>query len=194
MKVKCLFTWVMALVMFCANAQEPVPASRIREVHLGLSSFSPVLVQARYKCQLKRPTVFFRAGLLNLMFSRSYLSQPGTTSHSNQYGGGAQAGLEFRRAINDKVLFYHGPNLGLDMNVSETTVHTVAGDQKSSTAAWNGGVIYALGMMFSLKNQFYFTAELAPGVFYGGRSGSSNYTIYAGFSSTYGTLGLAYRF
>lgn len=171
-------------------AQDSTSLKKIREFHLQFSGFQNISVQIKYKTQIGAK-IFFKAGLIDLSFyqNETKSGQP-TLTRTRQYSAGLELGIEFRTNLYKQFAFYHGPNIQFSYMGSETK--TWFPDRTTGISMYSAGIPYTLGLLFNLKNHFYFSAEINPGIFYS--TGTNNFeSISIGFNNRYGALSLAYR-
>lgn len=164
----------------------------ITEFHFAVANINPVNVQIKYKEQIAKKT-FFKLGLINMMYSQSHQHSPnGSWVRSSETSLGIEIGLEFRSNLNEAICFYHGPNVSLtnQSSVSRILIPAIVARQESYTLA----IPYSLGMLIHLKNHFYFSGEINPGVSYMiSRSGTYSEKITVGFTNNFALVALAYR-
>lgn len=172
------------------HAQDTTSMKKIKEFYLELSGFSNISVQIKYKTQIGAKT-FFKAGLIDLSFYQNEIkSGPPILTRSRQYSGGVELGIEFRTNLYKQFAFYHGPNVQFSYQGTETT--TWFPEKSTGSSMYRAGIPYTLGLLFNLKNHFYFSAEINPGIFYS--TGTNNFDSFGiGFNNRYGALSLAYR-
>jgi len=98
-------------------------------------------------------------------------------------------GIENRREINENLMFIHGIEPRLTVNMVNN----------SSLTRWNigPGIGYVLGFQYNFEDAFYINLETIPSVVgnFNLRNGSDDmYSVVAGFNSNAIALTLAYRF
>lgn len=151
----------MAFVLLTnvAFAQDTVKNTpRINELSLSLNNISPISIGIDYKRQIGTKT-FFKLGFVNLSATNKandnyYSTFKRTVS---DYSAGLSIGLEFRTPINDRVSFFHGPNLSYSYyNFKEDIIDP--NEFNSSAVARQSHYIslpYNFGFLFQIRNHFF---------------------------------------
>lgn len=181
--------------------------SRIKEYYLTFADFSPLNLQLKYKRQIRKYS-FFKIGLINLSANgkseRTNISSVFPTSYF-VYSAGLEVGIEFRKYVNKRFSFYHGPNLSFSYNKNVTKVYNplIPSDQQKNTSQiYKGSIPYSLGILFNLNTNILVSAELNVSINYsyadnkfGGNSQSSNVAQYynIGFDNRLVLLSIVYR-
>lgn len=181
--------------------------SRIKEYYLTFADFSPLNLQLKYKRQISKNS-FFKIGLINLSANgkseRTNISNVFPTSYF-VYSAGLEVGIEFRKYVNKRFSFYHGPNLSFSYNKNVTKVYNplIPSDQQKNTSQiYKGSIPYSLGILFNLNTNILVSAELNVSINYsyadnkfGGNNQSSNVAQYynIGFDNRLVLLSIVYR-
>ncbi|MEL6253852.1 MAG: hypothetical protein AAFR87_17725 [Bacteroidota bacterium] len=172
---KTIFSFLL-LICFALNSHGQTKELGIRMT--GLQNFDFI-----YKKE-KAPNKFsrIRLGLANISFANI------NDENVANLALGIAMGSERRKAINEKLNFYQGPepfaNLALNV-VADNTLFTV-----------QGGLGYVLGFQYNFSEVFYVSAETIPSVgvtFSSGENLDPSLGISAGFNSNAVALTLAYR-
>lgn len=188
------------------KAQDSIP-SRAREFYLSLSDFSPVNISLRYKKQISEKR-YLKLGLVSLMANMSSSNNQSSASFpvkNENYSGGLEFGIEFRRVLSRKFSMFHGPSLrGLYQYSMNRNLNpgVPPNQQKNDSHTINGGIVYSLGLLFHLNSNFYLAAEISPSVYLSYQksgkdvagSRSSYYNGGIGFDSRSAMISLVYRF
>ena len=206
-KQKIISIAILTICSHFAWGQEVPKTDKTKEYFLTLANVSPVNVSIKYKRQLRKRT-FLKIGLVDISGNSSSNDPSMSSSYSSQslsFSAGLEVGVEFRRSVNDKFTFFHGPNLNFtyQKQISETNNPTLSSSQRKTVSQnYTGGISYTLGLSFKLNDHFLLSAEINPGVYnsvrtidngqypqYNDTNNSANFS----FSNKYGFLSIAYR-
>lgn len=208
--MKNVFTVVVVLhLIFISNytkAQDSIPM-RAKEFYLSFSNFSPVNVSLRYKKQISEKR-YLKLGLVSLMANMNRSSNQSSSSfpvNNENYSGGLEFGVEFRKVLSRKFSMFHGPSLrGLyQYSMNENLNPSVPqNQQRNDSHTINGGLVYSLGLLFHLNSNFYLAAEISPSIYLSyqnsGKDAAGNRSSYynggIGFDSRSAMISLVYRF
>lgn len=189
-----------------AKAQDSIPMSA-KEFYLSFSNFSPLNVSLRYKKQISEKR-YLKIGLVSLMANMSSSTNQSSSSFpikNENYSGGLELGIEFRKVLSRKFSMFHGPSLrglyqySMNKNLNPGVPQN---QQKNDSHTINGGIVYSLGLLFHLNSNFYLAAEISPSVYLSYQnsvrdvagSRSSYYNGGIGFDSRSVMISLVYRF
>jgi len=190
MKYFYIFFFLIGLLIN-VKAQDSTSSKKIREFHMALSGFSNISTQIKYKTQIGAKR-FFKVGLINLYYYENAVSNSGAANiKSRQFSAGLEVGLEFRTNLYNQFAFYHGPNMNFSYQGNETK--TSSPYSSNGFSRYTVGIPYTLGLLFNIKNHFYFTAEINPGIYYSIQNNSNNSNFNVGFNNQLGSFALAYR-
>ena len=181
--------------------------SRIKEYYLTFADFSPLNLQLKYKRQISKNT-FFKIGFINLSANgkseKTNISTVFPTAYF-EYSAGLEIGIEFRKHLNKRFSFYHGPNLSFSYNKNVTKVYNPlipSYQQKNTSQIYKGSIPYSLGILFNLNTNILVSAELNVSINYsyadnkfGGNSQASSVAQYynIGFDNRLVLLSIVYR-
>lgn len=149
--MKTMYTCMGALLCLCCTclpaAQAQTTAREVGLYAFGLNSFS-----AAYKKQLSE-NKWFRMRIANSAF------QFGKQEHSKplQLGASVGLGVETRKTLSNKMLWYRGWELTPGFNFQQNGIN------KNYKARL--GLHYVLGLQYELNKSFYINAELVPGIY-----------------------------
>ena len=191
-----------------ATNRDSIVVKRIKELHFGVSALNPLSFGLMYKIQLKKNN-FFKIGLVNVSGSFN----KGKTNNSQNfetnsfgYNIGGQIGFEKRKQVNNKLNFYHGPQIGYEheFNLSRVFNPSLTQNEQTYISLMRSGFIgYSIGLMHQFNSNFFIGADINPSVSYNiysinnGLNPSSNYSNEAvnfNFNSNIARLNLIYRF
>lgn len=208
MKSVSLLFILLNLIFITHNtkAQDSIPI-RAKEFYISFSNFSPLNVSLRYKKQISEKR-YLKLGLVSLManMSRSTNQSSSTFPVGNEnYSGGLEFGIEFRKVLSRKFSMFHGPSLrGLyQYTINKNRNPGVPQNQQNNDSHnINGGIVYSLGLLFHLNSNFYLAAEISPSVYLSYQNSgkdaagkrSSYYNGGIGFDSRSAMISLVYRF
>lgn len=188
------------------KAQDSIPIHG-KEFYLSFSNFSPLNVSLRYKKQISEKR-YLKLGLVSLMANMSRSNNQSSSSFpvsSENYSGGLEVGIEFRRILSRKFSMFHGPSLrglyqyAMNKNLNPSVPQN---QQKNDSHTVNGGIVYSLGLLCHLNSNFYLAAEISPSVYLSyqqsGKDAVGNRSSYynggIGFDSRSAMISLVYRF
>jgi hypothetical protein len=151
---------VMAFVLLTnvAFAQDTVKTTqRINELNLTPYGIWPFSIGMDYKTQIGSKT-FFKIGFINLSATnKTDDSYGGNIKRTTvDYSAGLSIGLEFRIPVNDRVSFYHGPNLGYSYdNLKEEMIDpNLYNSRESTQQSHSFSLPYNFGFLFKINNHF----------------------------------------
>ena len=149
--------WMILMVGVVCSWSSAFGQEAIREVHLN--SNRSILYKQQFKQSEKR---LWSAGVSHLTLDLSKLSSNNTVS---QYGLGLMVGLEFRNPLTEFVSFYHGPSVfGFGQRYSNLS-NTNPGFSFATTGM-GFGVLYNVGLLFKINDNFLVTTQVAPSFSY----------------------------
>lgn len=210
--MKTIFKATLFLLLICCAtnsfAQDSTKANKkTREIILSIAGVSPLNISIGYKKQIKGGT-FFKAEVIRLSGNNMEYKPTQTTeygSNNRNISAGLQFGLEFRKNITSDFTFYHGPNIAstyLRSDITSKNPTLPVPDQRNIAQNYSVGVLYTVGVLCHLKNHFFLSAQINPGVF-------TNWDVYKapqsgeitqkristsfGLGNTYGSLSIVYR-
>ncbi|MBA3704932.1 MAG: hypothetical protein H0W84_03235 [Bacteroidetes bacterium] len=207
---KTITLTILTISSLFASGQEtvkPENPKKIKEYFVSLSSFIPLNISIKYKRQLRTKT-FLKIGLVDLAGSSTAYSQGLSSTYpiyNTSYSIGLECGFEFRKSLNEKFTFFHGPNLSYtyQTQISKTDNPALLVNQRESVSqTFIGGALYTVGLLYQFSDHFLISAEINPSVFYSfrifenGQSPEYNYTnnsIYFSLSNKFGIVSIAYR-
>lgn len=181
-------------------AQDTTPG-KIREYYLSFGNFSPVDLHLKYKKQI-RDKLFFKLGLVSLS---ARVSQSGNVNpnsfpvQTQNYSGGLEFGIEWRKTLTPKFTVFHGPALrGIyDMTLIWRADPSIPQpQQKASTFGIHGSVPYSIGFLYQIYQNFFLSAEITPSVYLSYQDNQQNsYNVNAGlgFDNRFGLISLVFR-
>lgn len=172
---KTLFFFFL-LIGFALSSQGQTKELGIRMT--GLQNFDFIYKKEKEPNKYSR----IRLGVANISFANIADENVGNLAL------GIAMGSERRKAINEKLNFYRGPepfaNLALSV-VADNTIFVV-----------QGGLGYVLGFQYNFSEVFYLSAETIPSVslrFSSGENVDPSLGIFAGFNSNAVAITVAYR-
>ncbi|PRY28600.1 hypothetical protein CLV58_12815 [Spirosoma oryzae] len=169
------------------HAQTPMK----REIGLRSSLGNPLNAGFIYKKQLAENR--YRRYRLGFVDATVNIKSPATLS---QYTAGAAIGTEFRKDLDDRLQFIHGPEVNASLSVIAVgNANTI--DQYTLVTP-RIGIGYVLGVQYNFNSRWYVNLETIPGLAveaqYGYPDSSPTYTVMANINlATVGLTG-AYRF
>lgn len=146
-------------------------AKKIKEIHFGVSGISSISFNVTLKRQLNR-NVFIRMGAIQLSYALTTNKSSRSFSfpyNGSSYSAGLSMGLEFRKQLNARSYFYHGPNLAYRMqrDIYRTLDPALPVDQQtSSLTRTSPAAYYTLGFLYKVSEHFLLAVEIGPGVSY----------------------------
>ncbi len=202
------------IVLFCvilvsyntSLAQDTLPR-KTTEFYLTFAQINPFNVQLRLKKQIKK-NVFINLGVVNLALNSNSSHVADTVGYFNTgsyVSAGVMAGIEFRKALRNHLLFFHGPGLSATYHMSSGRVHLPGApysNRSYSSAGYTFSLPYALGFLYNFNTHFLVSAEINPAVSFSysehknGEFPERKYTNSGfgfGFSNSFVLLSFGYR-
>ena len=207
MRSTILLMLVINLFTGKGYAQDTLPGKKTGEIYVGLNNLFPTDFSINWKKQLKN-NLFFKLGLVELRYNIREENYKKTTyfpSSAGAFSSGIQAGIEFRKEISNVFTFFHGPDLGFTYQytfVRSDNPGIPEKLRKDKTFSYHPGISWSFGFIFPLKNRFYLSSVISPGIrinyreYRSGAYRSDNYeTLSAGFGLKNSALvSLVYRY
>jgi hypothetical protein len=187
MKTRVLsFIVIMLMITNVLSAQDSAKA-KIKEFYFSISYFSPLVVQMKYKKQIKK-RLFYKIGLIDLGYNSSYgnSSTNGFADRTAEgYSAGIELGLEMRKKVFEKLSFYHGPNLNFSYSKNKFRGYNdvLQSNYGSITESYTGAVLYTFGLLMALSSHFFLSAEINPAITY--NSSLSHNLPYTPYNKSY---------
>lgn len=137
--------------------------TKVREVYFSVSPLS-YSSSFQFKKQIGKK-IFYKVGLVKLS-ANSYTSfwAANKPSKTDGYTIGLGIGLEFRKSINDRFLFFNGPGLVLSGNYSKSNYDFAYLREGRDTKTGSLEIPYTLGLLIKLKDNFFLSGEINPGL------------------------------
>ena len=196
-----------AFFAFASVSAQDTLAGLRQEFYISLTDFSPLSINLKYKKQT-RPKTYFKIGLVSLSANvYNYNNNLNGTTFpvgNENYSGGLEVGIEFRRSLTKKLSFFHGPALrgiyqySLNKNYNPSIPQY---QQKNKTDMLTGAIPYTFGLLFQVHNNFYGAIEINPAVSVSyqtneNNAGQKGYNVSGGFmfDNRYALLSLVYRY
>lgn len=199
MKIKTIFLLASAICSGLLSAQDTIIRKHVKEIYLSVSNVNPLNVGLRYKTQIGEKT-FLKLGLVDLQYrvDKSNFIPPNREKIVNTtYSGGLLFGLEFRKQITERFTFYHGPNVGFNINYNETKRtggFAYSTTEVKSNTNYTAQLPYTFGFLFALSKEFLLAAEINPSVYYSENANNRSNTLGVNLSSNSALLSMVYRF
>jgi hypothetical protein len=202
--VRMLLCSILLMLLSMPGKAQDTTRHKIREYYLTLGNFSPINVNLRYKKQI-REKMFFKVGLVSLSANYNHSGNGSTFPTSNEnYSGGLECGVEWRRTMTKKLTLFHGPALRGVYELSVNRNRNPAVPQNQQTMAvqsLSGSVPYSIGLLFHAYENFFVSAEINPSFYFSYRDNLAQnpfqhaYGVNAGFGfdNRYGQISLVYR-
>lgn len=117
---------------------------------------------------------------------------------SNRFSLGTAIGTEFRKTLDDRLQFIHGPEVSLSFSIASAGGFNSTTPEQYTLFSPNLGFGYVLGVQYNFSDKWYVNLETIPSISvsttYGAPIDTPVYVISAGFSSHSVGLTGAYRF
>ncbi len=207
MTFKAVTVITLSIYTMCAQGQDTSASEKIKEFYLTPLDISPFSVSMKYKQQLREMS-FFKIGIVNLSvntITNYSITSTSLANHSLLLSAGLECGLEFRKKINDRFTFFHGPNVSFayqTLVIKSDNPLLSKSQSKSKLKTYIMGIPYTLGILFQLNNHFLLSSELNPGFLINYneyKSGQDPFSSYMNISTdfnlsnSFGFISLAYR-
>ncbi len=201
-----IFLSFFLILITCRNIQAQ---NKTKELYIGFSNFSLSNAQIKYKFQIGK-RLFFKTGLINLTGYSNSTNYSGTNNYPTTRAGhseGIELGLEWRKAINKNVSFFHGINASYTYSDDAKTVKNPvfnSREQTDHTIIHQINIPYTIGLLWELAPHILMAIEINPSISYSNTTYKFGYDPFGknrsldlynlNLNNRVGLLSVAYRF
>ncbi len=185
--------YLLPLLLIAAFGTVHAQTPMNREIGLRSSVDNPLSAGFIYKKQLAENHYRrYRLGFANATIN---VQSP---YPSNRFSLGTAIGTEFRKSLDDRLQFIHGPEISLSLSIASAREFNSTTPENYTLFSPQLGFGYVLGVQYNFSSKWYVSLEAIPSISvsttYGFPMATPVYAIYADFNSHNVGLTGAYRF